>query len=135
VYEALDHAGIKHNCKIKVHRIEAEKVEQEGAEKALQDLTTALQDSDENVRLAAADAIATIGSGAATAVPQLIEACDRPGEHVHVLRSVAKALGNTGGAAAPAIPALEKLERIPRVEWPAREAITKITAKTSGQAR
>ena len=83
----------------------------------------------------AADAIATIGSGAATAVPQLIEACDRPGEHVHVLRSVAKALGNTGGAAAPAIPALEKLERIPRVEWPAREAITKITAKTSGQAR
>jgi len=105
------------------------------AEKALQDLTTALQDSDENVRLAAADAIATIGSGAATAVPQLIEACDRPGEHVHVLRSVAKALGNTGGAAAPAIPALEKLERIPRVEWPAREAITKITAKTSGQAR
>ena len=36
VYEALDHAGIAHNCKIKVHRIEAEKVEQEGAEKALQ---------------------------------------------------------------------------------------------------
>lgn len=105
------------------------------AERALQELTAALQDADENVRLAAADAIATIGTRAAPAVPQLIEACNRPGEHVHVLRSLAKALGNTGTPAAPAIPVLEKLQRIPRVEWPAREAITKITAKPSGQAR
>ncbi|HEY3454018.1 MAG TPA: hypothetical protein VGK64_05400, partial [Bryobacteraceae bacterium] len=85
--------------------------------------------------LAAADAIATIGAAAAPAVPQLIESCNRPGEHVHVLRSLAKALGNTGAAAAPAIPVLEKLQRIPRVEWPAREAITKIASKSSGQAR
>ncbi|HEY6990678.1 MAG TPA: DUF2961 domain-containing protein [Bryobacteraceae bacterium] len=105
------------------------------AEKALQELTAALQDSEENVRLAAADAIATIGAAGAPAVPQLIEACNRPGEHVHVLRSLAKALGNTGAAAAPAIPALEKLQRIPRVEWPAREAIKKITAMSSNQAR
>lgn len=105
------------------------------AERALQELSAALHDSDENVRLAAADAIATIGAAAAPAVPQLIESCNRPGEHVHVLRSLAKALGNTGAAAAPAIPVLEKLQRIPRVEWPAREAITKIASKSSGQAR
>ena len=89
-------------------------------------LTDALEDPDENVRLAAADAIAVVGPGAAPAVGKLIEACNRPGEHVHVLRSLAKALGNTGPAAAPAIPVLEKLERIPRVEWPARQAIAKI---------
>ncbi len=31
VYEALDHAGIFHDCKVRLQRIEAEKVEQEGA--------------------------------------------------------------------------------------------------------
>ena len=31
VYEALDHAGIYHDCKVRLQRIEAEKVEQEGA--------------------------------------------------------------------------------------------------------
>ena len=31
VYEALDHAGIAHNCKVRLTRIEAENVEKEGA--------------------------------------------------------------------------------------------------------
>jgi CTP synthase len=35
VYESLHHAGIAHQARVQVKRIEAEKVEQEGAEKAL----------------------------------------------------------------------------------------------------
>ncbi|QEL19001.1 CTP synthase [Limnoglobus roseus] len=35
VYEALDHAGIFHNCKVRLSRIEAENIEKEGAESLL----------------------------------------------------------------------------------------------------
>ncbi|MGH9614395.1 MAG: DUF2961 domain-containing protein, partial [Bryobacteraceae bacterium] len=81
----------------------------ECAGKALTDLIGRLKDPDENVRLASADAIAVVGPAAAPAVPELIEAANRAGEQVHVLRSVAKALGNIGAAAAPGLPVLQKL--------------------------
>jgi Protein of unknown function (DUF2961)/HEAT repeats len=100
------------------------------AAQALTSLITGLKDPDENVRLASADAIAAVGAPAAPAVPALIEAGDRSGEHVHVLRSIAKALGNVGPAAAPGIPVLEKMRRIPRVQWPAQQAIAKIQGKS-----
>ncbi len=99
------------------------------ATKALTSLIAGLKDPDENVRLASADAIAVVGPAAAPAVQALIEAGERSGEHVHVLRSVAKALGNIGPAAAPGIPVLEKLQRIPRVEWAARRAIAQIQGR------
>jgi hypothetical protein len=100
------------------------------AGRALGALIAGLEDPDENVRLASADAIASAGPAAAPAIPKLIEAGNRPGEHVHVLRSVAKALGNIGPAAAPAIPVLQKLQRIPRVQWPAQQAIAKILGRS-----
>jgi len=45
---------------------------------------------------------------------------------VHVLRSVATALGNIGPDAASALPALEQALKIHRVSWAAEEAILKI---------
>jgi hypothetical protein len=59
-------------------------------------------------------------------VTALIAVCDLPGQHVHVLRSAASALGMIGPDAAPALPALRKLEAIPRVRWAARAAIRQI---------
>src|SRR4029077_11904370 len=35
VYEALIHAGMANRCRVNIKKVEAEKVEQEGAEKAL----------------------------------------------------------------------------------------------------
>jgi hypothetical protein len=89
-------------------------------------LIARLKDSDENVRLMSADAIARQGQRAARAVTALIAVCDLPGQHVHVLRSAASALGMIGPDAAPALPALRKLEAIPRVRWAARAAIRQI---------
>jgi hypothetical protein len=100
------------------------------ASRALASLILGLKDSDENVRLASADTIAVVGPAAAPAVPALIEAGDRTGEHVHVLRSIAKALGNIGPAAAPGLPLLEKMKRMPRVQWAAQQAITKIQGRS-----
>jgi hypothetical protein len=93
---------------------------------ALDLLIARLKDSDENVRLMSADAIARQGKRAARAVPALIAACEVPGEHVHVERSLADALGSIGPDATPALPVLHKLESIPRVRWAARAAIRQI---------
>jgi len=94
---------------------------------ALSALITGLKDSDVCVRMMSANAIATIGADAAPAVPALIATASMKGEQVHVLRSVAAALGNIGRpAAAPALPVLRELARIPRVRWAAELAIRKI---------
>jgi hypothetical protein len=45
---------------------------------------------------------------------------------VHVLRSLADALGDLGPEAARALPALRELARIPRVAWAANAAVKKI---------
>jgi hypothetical protein len=66
----------------------------------------------------------------ATAVPRR-----SPGEHVHVQRSLADALGAIGQQAAPALPVLRKFEGIPRVRWAARAAIRRISQQGAGAAR
>ncbi|MBN1418781.1 MAG: DUF2961 domain-containing protein [Planctomycetes bacterium] len=94
---------------------------------ALDALAGALKDADPNVRLMAANALAAIGKAAAPAVPALIEAASGEGEQVHVLRSVASALGAIGRPAAdPALPVLQRLAKIPRVQWAAEAAIRSI---------
>jgi D-arabinan exo alpha-(1,3)/(1,5)-arabinofuranosidase (non-reducing end) len=90
-------------------------------------LLAGLKDSEMCVRMMSANAIAAIGREAASAVPVLIAAGSVKDEQVHVLRSVAAALGSIGKpAAAPALPLLRELAKIPRVQWSAEAAIRKI---------
>jgi hypothetical protein len=94
---------------------------------ALSALEAGLKDSDVCVRMMSANVIAAIGKGAAPAVPALITAGSVKDEQVHVLRSIATALGSIGKpAAAPALPLLKELAKIPRVRWAAESAIRKI---------
>ncbi len=94
---------------------------------ALPALMDALKDSDVSVRMMSANAISAIGDSAAAAVPALIAAGSVKGEQVHVLRSVAAALGSIGKpAATSALPLLRELAKIPRVSWAAQDAIRKI---------
>ncbi len=93
---------------------------------ALDALIGRLRDDDTGVRMAAADAIAKVGEAARPALDPLLAACREDGQHPHVQRSVASALGAIGPAAAPAIPCLRKLQEIPRVRWAASAAIRKI---------
>jgi hypothetical protein len=86
-----------------------------------------LKDSDVCVRMMSANAIAAIGRDAFHAAPALIAAGSVKDEQVHVLRSVAAALGSIGKpAATPALPLLRELAKIPRVQWAAESAIRKI---------
>jgi len=94
---------------------------------ALSALTAALKDSDVCVRMMSANALAAIGKDAAPAAPALIAAGSVKGEQVHVLRSIAAALGSIGKpAATPALPLLRELMQMPRVRWAAESAIRKI---------
>jgi len=93
---------------------------------ALNGLSLMLKDSEAGVRMMAAEAIAAIGVKAAPAVPALVAACEAPGEHVQVQRSLANALGAIGPAARPGLPALRKFQTIPRVRWNADAAIARI---------
>jgi len=94
---------------------------------ALPALISALKDGDVAVRMMSANAIAAIGKQAAAAAPALIAAGSTPGEQVHVLRSIAAALGAIGKpAATPALPLLRELAKIPRVQWAAESAVRKI---------
>ncbi len=94
---------------------------------ALDMLAAALRDTEPGVRMMAANAIAAIGKDAAPAVQALIEVASVKGQQVHVLRSVAAALGAIGKpAAAPALPVLRELAKMPRVTWAAAAAIRAI---------
>jgi Protein of unknown function (DUF2961)/HEAT repeats len=94
---------------------------------ALPALTAALKDSDVCVRMMSANAVAAIGKDAAPTVPALIAAGFVKDEQVHVLRSIAAALGSIGKPAAkPALPLLRELRKIPRVRWAAESAIRSI---------
>ena len=80
-----------------------------------------------------ANAIAAIGKEAAPAVDALVAAGRAPKEQVHVLRSVADALGSIGEPAARrALPLLRELSRIPRVRWAAEAAIRRIERVPGG---
>jgi hypothetical protein len=85
-----------------------------------------LQDPDENVRMVVNNALAAHGTAAKRLMPQLIAAAQVPGEHRHVLRSIAVALGSIGPEAQPALPVLRELEKAPLVRWQAQWAIRRI---------
>jgi HEAT repeat protein len=93
---------------------------------ALPDLVARFTDEDDGVRMVAADAIARLGGEAAPAFDALVAACRVQGQHVHVLRSLADALGAIGAPARAALPVLRDLARIPRVQWAAEAAIRRI---------
>jgi hypothetical protein len=94
---------------------------------ALSALEAGLKDGDVAVRMMSANALASIGREAAPAVPALIAAGSAKGEQVHVLRSVAAALGAIGKpTATPALPLLKELAKIPRVRWAAESAIRQL---------
>jgi HEAT repeat protein len=76
------------------------------------------------VRMIAAQAIGRLRDP--STIDRLIAAARVPDQHVHVLRSLADALGELGPEAARALPALHELARIPRVAWAANAAMKKI---------
>jgi hypothetical protein len=59
----------------------------------------------------------------------LIAAASVKGEHAHVQRSVAIALGAIGPQARAALPVLADLEKIPRVQATASTAIRQINVR------
>jgi hypothetical protein len=85
-----------------------------------------LGDSETGVRMMAAQAIGRLHDAAT--IDPLIAACKVEGQHVHVLRSLADALGTFGPDASRALQVLNDLAKIPRVEWAAKAAIGKIEA-------
>jgi hypothetical protein len=85
-----------------------------------------LRDQDENVRMVVANAIAAHPDVARRGKAQLIAAAQAPGEHRHVLRSVATALGTIGPDARDALPVLRQLSAQPLVRWQAEAAIRAI---------
>jgi hypothetical protein len=93
---------------------------------ALSALLAGLKDTEVSVRMMSANALAAVGPDAAPAVSALITAGSVKGEQVHVLRSVAAALGRIGQPAAPALPLLNELAKMPRVRWAAQWAIRQI---------
>ena len=95
---------------------------------ALDTLISHLADPDENVRMMTAQAISTQGPEAKRAMPELMKACQVDGQHPHVLRSLADALGLIGPDAKDALPVLRDLTKIPRVRWAAELAIKRIEA-------
>ena len=90
-------------------------------------LVAALADTEDGVRMMAAQALGRLADP--DLVDPLVAACRVPGQNVHVLRSLADALGELGPRAARALPVLRDLARMPRVAWSANAAIRKI-AKT-----
>jgi hypothetical protein len=89
-------------------------------------LVAHLVDPDENVRMVVANAIAAHPRVARRGMAELITAAQAPGEHRHVLRSVATALGAIGSDAQDALPVLEELAREPLVRWQAEAALRAI---------
>jgi hypothetical protein len=71
---------------------------------AVPDLIAALQSTDPEVRLQAAQVLARMGSDARDAVPYLIRLLDDPDERIR--KTAARTLGRVGPDAAPAVPAL-----------------------------
>jgi len=89
-------------------------------------LATRLGDPDENVRLMSAAAIGAQGKRAFRALDQLVALGRSPGQHPHVLRNVAAAIGAMGPQASSSLPLLQDLWKIPRVRWAAALAIQNV---------
>ena len=90
-------------------------------------LLARLADSEVGVRMMAAQAIGRLKDP--STIDALIAACKSPSQQVHVLRSLADALGAMGPAASAALPTLQDLTKIPRVEWAAKAAIRRINGQ------
>jgi D-arabinan exo alpha-(1,3)/(1,5)-arabinofuranosidase (non-reducing end) len=90
-------------------------------------LLARLGDSEVGVRMMAAQAIGRLKDP--STIGALIAACTAAGQQVHVLRSLADALGAMGPAASAALPTLRDLTKIPRVEWAAKAAIRRINGQ------
>ena len=90
-------------------------------------LLARLGDSEVGVRMMAAQALGRLHDP--SAIDALVAACRVPDQQVHVLRSLADALGAMGPAAAAALPVLRDLTKIPRVEWAAKAAIRRINGQ------
>ena len=88
-------------------------------------LIARLKDDEVGVRMIAAQAIGRLRDP--STLDALMETARVPDQHVHVLRSVADALGALGRAAAPALPLLKELAKQPRVRWAAEAAMKKIS--------
>ena len=58
-----------------------------------------------------------------------MKACRVEGQHPHVLRSLADALGLIGPEARESLPVLHDLAKIPRVRWAAELAMKRIEAR------
>jgi Protein of unknown function (DUF2961)/HEAT repeats len=91
-----------------------------------------LSDEEVGVRMMAAQAIDRLRDP--STIDPLMAACRVEGQHVHVLRSLADALGSLGPAAERALPVLDDLAKIPRVEWAAKAAIRKIQTPLTSPA-
>lgn len=87
-------------------------------------LLSKLGDEEVGVRMIAAQALGQLRDP--SLIDPLIAACRVQDQQVHVLRSLADALGDLGPQASRALPVLRELARIPRVEWAANAAIRKI---------
>jgi hypothetical protein len=87
-------------------------------------LLARLSDDEVGVRMVAAQALGRLRDP--SLIDPLIAACRVPDQHVHVLRSLADALGDLGPQAARAVPTLRELSKMPRVAWAANAAIKKI---------
>jgi len=92
---------------------------------AREQLMLRLRDDDVGVRMVATQALGHLQD--ASLLEPLVATGREPGQHTHVLRAVADALGALGPAARPAMPLLRDLEKLPRVQWAARAAIRKIS--------
>ena len=87
-------------------------------------LIARLKDDEVGVRMIAAQAIGRLRDP--STLDALMAAGNASGQHVHVLRSIADALGVLGRAAAPALPLLKELAKQSRVRWAAEAAMRKI---------
>ena len=87
-------------------------------------LLAGLKDEEDGVRMMAAQAIGRLRDS--ETIDSLIAAARVPEQNVHVLRSVADALGEIGPPAERALPTLREIARIPRATWNANAAIRKI---------
>lgn len=85
-----------------------------------------MADPDENVRMVVANALTAHPDVARRGKAELIAAARVPGQHRHVLRSVASALGSIGPDAKDALPLLRELAAMPLVRWQAQAAIRRI---------
>jgi hypothetical protein len=87
-------------------------------------LLARFSDPEAGVRMMATEAIGRLRDP--STLEALMAAGREAGQHAHVQRAIADALGALGPAANAALPLLEELQKLPRVRWSARAAIRRV---------